>query len=201
MPYVMSRVDAASVDEWKHAIEAAAGALAPWRRQRIYRSLEEPNQLVIALEVDSYEEAVTLRAGLRENRPAGVRFAGEPRIVEELADTSARDDRGEAVARLAFFDSPSQLQPDDRRRTRSLVDLLRAQTGFRAGYHLRQPQSGRMLSLTIWDNETALDAAGRAVTERPAQDQRGIRPDTLEVWQVELDFERERAPTGDSVPE
>jgi heme-degrading monooxygenase HmoA len=191
MPYVMSRIDVPNVDEWTRAIETLlADGGAAWRRHRIYRSLEEPEQLVIALEVDSYEDAVALRAELPETRPfAEVRFAGEPRIVDELQGIAcACGDRRAAAARLAVFDSPPGLKPDDRRRTRSLVDLVRAQPGFRAGYHLRQPESGRMISLTIWDSTAALEAAGRAVAERPAHDRRGIRPSTVEVWRVEVDF-------------
>jgi heme-degrading monooxygenase HmoA len=190
MPYVMSRIDVPNVDEWTRAFETLADGGAAWRRHRIYRSLEEPEQLVIALEVDSYEDAVGLRADLPETTPfSEVRFAGQPRIVDELEGSAcARNDRREAAARLAIFDSPPRLKPDDPRRTRSLVDLVRAQPGFRAGYHLRQPESGRMIALTIWDSKTALDAAGRAVAERPARDRRGIRPSTVEVWQVEVDF-------------
>lgn len=186
MPYVMSRIDVPNVHEWTRAFGAVSEGGAAWRRHRIYRSLEEPEQLVIALEVDSYEGAVALRAELPETRPfAEATFAGQPRIVDELERIACA--RG-AAARLAIFDSPPGLKPDDRRRTRSLVDLLRAQPGFRAGYHLRQPENGRMISLTIWDSETALQAAGRAVAERPARNRRGIRPSTVEVWQVEVDF-------------
>src|SRR5919201_3256586 len=191
MPYVMTRIDVPDVDQWRHAFEAvAADRAAAWRRHRIYRSLEERDQLVIALEVDSYAEADTLRAALPESRPfAEVRFAGEPRIVDELAGIAgAPDDRVEAVARLAVFDSTPELQPDDPRRTRSLAELVRAQPGFRAGYHLRHRESGRMISLTIWDSEAALEKAARAVTQRPPADQRGIRPSVVEVWCVEVDF-------------
>jgi hypothetical protein len=45
-----------------------------------------------------------------------------------------------------------------------------------------------MISLTIWDSKAALEAAGRAVAERPARDRRGIRPSTVEVWRVEVTF-------------
>jgi hypothetical protein len=45
-----------------------------------------------------------------------------------------------------------------------------------------------MISLTIWDSKSALEGAGRAVAERPARDRRGIRPSTVEVWHVEVDF-------------
>jgi heme-degrading monooxygenase HmoA len=186
MPYVMSRIDVPEVDDWRVAFEAAAGdGRVSWRRHRIYQSLEEPSELVIALEVDSYDDAVSLRATLPSSELfAGARFAGEPRIV--AAHEGSRHER-EVVARLAVFVS-QKLQPDDRRRTSSLVQLVRAQPGFRAGYHLRQLETGRMVSLTIWDSAAALEAAGRAVAERPAADRRGIRPTDVGVWQVEVDF-------------
>jgi heme-degrading monooxygenase HmoA len=194
MPYVMSRINVPNFDEWLRTFETPDHGAAS-RPHRIYRSLDEPDQLVIALKVDSYEDAVALRAELPQTRPfSEVRFAGEPRIVEELEEIACAPTDGKlAVARLAVFDPPPELQPDDRRRRRSLIDLVRAQPGFRAGYHLRHDESDRMLSLTIWDSEAALEAADRAVAERPAHDRRGIRPSTVEVWRMEANFERERA--------
>jgi hypothetical protein len=103
---------AADVDAWRRDLEAAADRGQLWRRHRIYRSLEEPDQLVVALEADSYDDA-TLRAALPESRPfPEARFAGEPRIVDELEGlTSARDKGRAAVARLAVFDSPPDSGP------------------------------------------------------------------------------------------
>ena len=93
------------------------------------------------------------------------------------------------VARLAAFESEPELQPDDdRRRTKSLVELLRARPGFRAGYHLRHSETGRLISLTIWESESALEAAERAVAARPVGDRRGIRPTVVERWAVDIDF-------------
>ena len=88
-------------------------------------------------------------------------------------------------ARLATFASTPHVLPDDARRAESLRALVRAQPGFRAGYHLRQPTTGRMISLTIWESEQAMNAAGRTVASRPKEDQRGITPDSIETWQVE----------------
>jgi hypothetical protein len=88
-----------------------------------------------------------------------------------------------SVARLALFHSV-QLQPDDDRRADSLRSLLRSQPGFRAGYHLYERESGRLISLTIFDTERDLRAAGAAVASRPKEDQRGINPDEVGVWEV-----------------
>src|SRR5437667_5745826 len=102
MPYLMSRIDVPNVDAWTRAFETLADDGAAWRRHRIYRSLEEPEQLVIALGVDSYEDAVALRAELPESRPfAEVRFAGQPRMVDELEGIACprRSARGRCPAR------------------------------------------------------------------------------------------------------
>ena len=42
-----------------------------------------------------------------------------------------------------------------------------------------------MISLTIWETEEAMKAAGHAVASRPRTDQRGITPDSTETWEVE----------------
>ena len=88
-------------------------------------------------------------------------------------------------ARLATFASSPELLPDDERRAQSLRALVRSQPGFRAGYHLRRPSTGRMISLTIWESEEAVKAAGRAVANRPQEGQRGITPDSVETWEAE----------------
>lgn len=77
-----------------------------------------------------------------------------------------------------------QLQPDDNRRADSLRALLRSQAGFRAGYHLYEPTTGRVISLTVFETEQDLRAAGDAVANRPKEDQRGINPDKVGIWEV-----------------
>ena len=81
-----------------------------------------------------------------------------------------------SVARVATFDEPPNLRHDDDRRMQSLHDLLRSLPGFIAGYELREATTGRLMSVTLWDSEDALDAGERAVRDRPARDQCGIRP-------------------------
>jgi heme-degrading monooxygenase HmoA len=92
------------------------------------------------------------------------------------------------VARIAFFDEPPVLREDDDRRRSSLHELLRSLPGFVAGYELREPHSGRLCSLTLWQSHEALEAGQRAVRDRPVADQRGIRPSRIERWVVEERF-------------
>jgi heme-degrading monooxygenase HmoA len=79
------------------------------------------------------------------------------------------------IARVAIFAEPPVLQDDDERRARALRELLQSLPGFITGYELREEATGRLMSVTLWDSEAALEAGERAVRERPVSDQRGIR--------------------------
>ena len=85
---------------------------------------------------------------------------------------------------IATFDNPV-LQEDDERRTDLLRQLVRAQPGFLAGYHLKEEASGQLMSITVWETDEAMEAGEQAVARRPVEDQRGIRPDRVERWAVE----------------
>jgi heme-degrading monooxygenase HmoA len=93
-----------------------------------------------------------------------------------------------SAARVATFDEPPVLREDDDRRAKTLYELLKSLPGFVAGYYLREPATGRLMSVTIWESEQALDAAEQAVGDRPESDQRGIRPSRLERWLVDASF-------------
>jgi heme-degrading monooxygenase HmoA len=93
-----------------------------------------------------------------------------------------------SVVRIATFDPAPVLQDDDDRRAQTLRDLLRSLPGFVAGYHLREEGTGRLIDLSVWESEGALEAAEEAVRGRPASDQRGIRPTKVERWIVDSAF-------------
>ena len=93
-----------------------------------------------------------------------------------------------SVARVAIFDDPPPLQADDDRRKATLHELLSSTPGFIAGYELREQATGRLMSVTVWESLEALEAGERAVAERPASDQRGIRPSRIERWVVDDSF-------------
>ena len=93
-----------------------------------------------------------------------------------------------SVARVATWDESPDLQEDDDRRARSLYELLKSLPGFIAGYYLREASTGRLISMTVWESEEALEAAEEAVRTRPVDDQRGIRPSRVERWNVDASF-------------
>jgi hypothetical protein len=64
------------------------------------------------------------------------------------------------IARLAEHSHlPADLDPDYVARHRAWIA---AQPGFCGGYHLLEPQTGRAMSLTMWQDDEALAAARRA---------------------------------------
>jgi heme-degrading monooxygenase HmoA len=93
-----------------------------------------------------------------------------------------------SAARVATFAEPPVLHHDDERRAQSLRDLLQSLPGFIAGYDLHEAGSGRLMSVTIWESEAALEAGERAVRDRPVSDQRGIRPYRIERWVIDASF-------------
>jgi hypothetical protein len=65
------------------------------------------------------------------------------------------------IARLAEHTQlPADLDPDYVTRFRN---WLAAQPGFCGGYHMIEPATGHALSLTLWQDEQALQAVGRAL--------------------------------------
>jgi heme-degrading monooxygenase HmoA len=93
-----------------------------------------------------------------------------------------------SVARVATFDEAPLLHDDDERRSRTLRELLQSLPGFIAGYDLREEATGRLMSVTLWESEAALEAGERAVRNRPVSDQRGIRPSRIERWVIDSGF-------------
>jgi hypothetical protein len=66
------------------------------------------------------------------------------------------------IARLAEHSHiPQDLDPDYVARHRAWIA---AQPGFCGGYHLLEPDTGRALSLTMWQDRDALAAVERAQT-------------------------------------
>jgi heme-degrading monooxygenase HmoA len=64
------------------------------------------------------------------------------------------------IARLAeHHHLPADLDDDYVARLRA---WMAAQPGFCGGYHLLEPETGRALSLTLWQDDDALAALGRA---------------------------------------
>jgi heme-degrading monooxygenase HmoA len=93
-----------------------------------------------------------------------------------------------SVARVAIFDEAPRLHHDDDRRAHTLRVLLESLPGFITGYDLREKATGRLMSVTVWESEAALEAGETAVRNRPVSDLRGIRPSRIERWAIDASF-------------
>jgi hypothetical protein len=81
------------------------------------------------------------------------------------------------------------LHEDDERRAQTLYELLQPLPSFVTGLYLREQSSGRLMSLTVWESEQAPEAAEEAVSARPVEDQRGIRPSRVGRWNLDARFQ------------
>jgi heme-degrading monooxygenase HmoA len=70
------------------------------------------------------------------------------------------------IARIAEHSHlPADLDPDYVARHRTWIA---SQQGFCGGYHLLEPETGHALSVTLWEDDDALTAADRALSEATA---------------------------------
>jgi hypothetical protein len=87
----------------------------------------------------------------------------------------------EMLARVATFNSmPEGVDP-------SAVDLLRTTIretpGFVAGFHLGAPGQ-KALSIVVFEDHAAADAARTALSERSGDSHVGIEPDAVEFFEA-----------------
>jgi hypothetical protein len=86
------------------------------------------------------------------------------------------------LARVATFDSlPDDL--DD-----GAVELLRATIkdvpGYVAGFHLRDPQTHKALSVTVYEDRDAVERVREAMSRRADDRKVGIDPDHVEFFEA-----------------
>jgi hypothetical protein len=86
------------------------------------------------------------------------------------------------LARVATFN----VLPDDL--DESAVDLLRQTVkgvpGYVAGFHMRDPKSGKALSITVFEDPEAIQRAREALDARPSDRKVGIEPDHVEFFEA-----------------
>jgi hypothetical protein len=82
------------------------------------------------------------------------------------------------LARLATFNSmPADVDDPN---VRLLRETLSGTPGFVAGFHLRDPQTGKAFSLTVYEDAEAAKEARQRMQARPADKRVGVEPDDVE---------------------
>ena len=91
------------------------------------------------------------------------------------------------IARLATFNSldPSALDPDAVERLRSTI---KSTPGFVAGFHLRNPESGKAVSFAVYASPEALQAVGESLGQRSEDERVGIDPDEVDYYLEVIEF-------------
>jgi hypothetical protein len=86
------------------------------------------------------------------------------------------------LARVATFDKlPEDLNDEAVERLRQIA---RETPGYQAGYHGRDPESGRGLSLLIMEDEDAFRVLGERLDARAEHERVGIDPDHVEFFEL-----------------
>jgi hypothetical protein len=82
------------------------------------------------------------------------------------------------LARLATFNS----QPADREdaNVQYLRDTIKSVSGFVAGFHMLDEQSGKAYSLIVLEDEATAARVREAMDQRPAERRVGVDPDHVQ---------------------
>ena len=81
------------------------------------------------------------------------------------------------LARLATFNSvPADVDDPN---VKLLRETISGPPGFVAGFHLRDPQTGKAFSLSVYEDTDAAKAAGQRMQARPADKRVGVDPDSV----------------------
>ena len=86
------------------------------------------------------------------------------------------------VTRIATFNTEPVVDPVKYEEFRQWIG---SQPGLVAGYHLRDPKSGKVMSISIWkDRESLLALKDRTFPGGPLE----LKPDTVEILDVAHTF-------------
>jgi hypothetical protein len=91
------------------------------------------------------------------------------------------------IARVATF---HQFDPDklDPKAVEHFRSIIKSTPGYIAGFHLRNPETGKAVSFTVYESAEALKKAGDALARRPDIDPAGIEPDEVDYYTEAVEF-------------
>lgn len=86
------------------------------------------------------------------------------------------------LARVATFN----VLPDDL--DDGAIELLqqtvKSAPGYVAGFHMRDPKTGKALSVTVFEDHEAVQRAREALDARPSDRKVGVEPDQVEFFEA-----------------
>jgi hypothetical protein len=94
---------------------------------------------------------------------------------------------GEMFARVATFVTldPAGLDQDAVERLRRII---RSTPGYRTGFHMRDSKTGKALSVVVYENLEAVEAARAGLAQRSDGERVGMEPDQVEFFDEVFEF-------------
>ena len=91
------------------------------------------------------------------------------------------------IARVGTF---RQLDTDklDPAAVEQFRSIIKSTPGYIAGFHLRNPETGKAVSFTVYENPEALEKVGAALARHPDIDPVGIDPDEVDYYSEVIEF-------------
>ena len=91
------------------------------------------------------------------------------------------------IARVATF---HQLDTDnlDPAAVEQFRDIMKSATGYVAGFHLHDPNTGKAVSFVVYENREALERVGDTLARHPNADPVGIEPDEVDYFSEVIEF-------------
>ncbi len=91
------------------------------------------------------------------------------------------------IARVATFHQfdTDKLDPAAVEEFRS---IMKGTPGYVAGFHLRDPETGKAVSFVVYESREALAKAGEALARRPEIDPVGNDPDEIDYYSEVVEF-------------
>lgn len=86
------------------------------------------------------------------------------------------------ICRIATHDSQPDIAADAAATFRG---WMKEQPGFKAGYHLKDPASGRVLSISIWESKEHMMALK---DKTPPGGPVGLKPSMVEIFPIVEEF-------------
>jgi hypothetical protein len=91
------------------------------------------------------------------------------------------------IARVATF---HRLDTDklDPAAVEQFRKIMKGTAGFVAGFHLRDPDTGKAVSFVVYESQEGLQKAGEALARQPGVDPVGIDPDEVDYYSDVIEF-------------
>ena len=89
------------------------------------------------------------------------------------------------ICRIAVHEKRPSITSEENERAKSFRAWIKEQPGFKAGYHVQDPDTGKTVSISFWEsNEHMLALKDRTPPGGPM----GLKPTSMETFSIVEEF-------------